>query len=243
MRGWQRRVAVVTAIVASLTVTAGGVAAAQTADGDTKHERVITVRGTGLVEGTPDVLEMLLGVDTRGKSAGEALAENSKLTIEVLKVLDDAGVDAKDIQTSDLSISPVFDDDGEVVIAYQVSNHVIAELHDLNKAGDVVDAAAEAAGDQIVVQGLYFSIDDNSKLVSQARADAVKRAKDQAQQLADAAGVKLGALQSVVEESTPVGPALEEKASAPSSAGDAAPPIQPGTETLSVDVTLVYAIG
>jgi uncharacterized protein YggE len=243
MRRWQRQVAVVTAIVASLTVTAGGVAAAQAADG-TKHERVITVRGTGLVEGTPDVLELLLGVDTRGKSAGEALAENSKLTIEVLGVLDDAGVDVKDVQTSDLSISPVFDDDGEVVIAYEVSNHVITELHDLNTAGDVIDAAAKAAGDQIVVQGLYFSIDDNSKLVSQARADAVKRAKEQARQLADAAGVELGALQSIVEESTPVGPALEtEKAAAPSSAGDAAPPIQPGAQTLSVDVTLVYAIG
>jgi len=249
MRGWQLRGAVVVTIAAVIMVGAGGMASAQVDNGggnrrgDTHEQRVITVRGTGLVEGTPDVLELLLGVDTRGKSAGDALAENSKRTFGLLKVLDNAGVDAKNIQTSNLSISPVYDDDGEVVIAYAVSNHVIAKLHDLNKAGDVVDAATKAAGDQIIVQGLYFEIDDNSALVAQARADAVKRAKAQAGQLADAAGVKLGALQSLVEESTPVGPPLvAEKAAAPSSAGDAAPPIQPGSETLSVDVTLVYAI-
>jgi uncharacterized protein YggE len=183
-------------------------------------------------------------VDTRGKTVGDALTENSKLTLGVLAALGDAGVAEKDIQTSNLSIEPVYDDDGEVVIAYAVSNHVVAELHDLAKAGRVVDAATEAAGDRIVVQGVYFEIDDNSALVARARADAVKRAKVQAQQLADAAGVQLGDLQSIVEERAPVGPVLERDtvAAAPSS-GDAAPPIEPGSETLTVDVTLVYAIG
>lgn len=252
MRGWQLRVAVVGTIATMVMATmvmvgAGGMASAQVdASSNNRNgadQRIITVRGTGLVEGTPDVLELLLGVDTRGKSAGEALAENSKRTFGVLKVLDDAGVDAKSVQTSNLSISPVYDDEGEIVIAYAVSNHVVAKLHDLNKAGDVIDAATKAAGNQIVVRGLYFEIDDNSALVAKARADAVKRAKAQAEQLAEAAGVKLGALQSLVEDSTPVGPPIEARAAAPSSAGDAAPPIQPGTETLSVDVTLVYAIG
>ena len=249
MRGWQLRGAVVATIATMVMVGAGGMASAQVDGGSGNNNRngpdprVITVRGTGLVQGTPDVLELLLGVDTRGKSAGEALAENSKRTFGVLEVLDDAGVDPKFVQTSNLSISPVYDDDGEIVIAYAVSNHVVAELHDLNKAGEVIDAATKAAGNQIVVQGLYFEIDDNSALVAKARTDAVKRAKAQAEQLAEAAGVKLGALQSLVEDSTPVGPPIEAKAAAPSSAGDAAPPIQPGTETLSVDVTLVYAIG
>jgi uncharacterized protein len=249
MHGWLGR-AMAPATMAAVLVagllagTAVGAGAQITDVGTTKKsERVITVRGTGMVDGTPDVLELLLGVDTRGKSAGDALAENSKLTLGVLRVLRDAGVDDKDIQTSNLSVSPVYDSDNEVVIAYGVSNHVVAELHDLSKAGEVIDAATKVAGDQIVVQGLYFSIDDNSDLVAQARADAVKRAKTQAQQLADAAGVKLGPLQSLTEESTPNGPPIvAEKAAAPSSAGDASPPVQPGSETLSVDVTLVYAI-
>jgi uncharacterized protein YggE len=245
MRRWQRHAAVLATIVASITVATGAVAAAQTGVDDpatANAKRVITVRGTGLVEGTPDVLELMVGVDTRGKSAGDALAENSKLTIQVLQVLSDAGVADKDVQTSNLSISPVYDEDNEVVIAYEVGNHVIARIHDLGKAGHIVDAATKAAGDQVVVQGLYFSIDDNSDLVARARADAVKRAKAQAQQLADAAGVELGPLQSIVEESAPSGPVVvAEKAAAPATA-DAAPPVQPGSETLSVDVTLVYRI-
>jgi uncharacterized protein len=251
MRRWHRRGAMVTVVVAALTVAAGRAAGAQTdagggTDGSaTREPRVITVHATGLVSGTPDVFEVALGVDTRAKSAADALAENSKLTIGVLAVLSDAGVADKDVQTSRLSISPVYDDDGEVVIAFEVNNQVVAELHDLTKAGHVIDAATKVAGDQIVVQGLYFSIDDNSDLVARARADAVKRAKGQAQQLADAAGVELGALRSIVEERAPVGPVLEaEKTDAPSPAasGDAVPPIQPGAETLSVDVTLVYTI-
>ncbi|HEY8218347.1 MAG TPA: SIMPL domain-containing protein [Acidimicrobiia bacterium] len=240
MRRFHAWLVVAAVVVTAIVVSTGGIAAAQA---ETRHERVITVRGTGLVTGTPDVLELTLGVDTRGKSAGDALAENSKLTLEVLKVLRVAGVADEDIQTSDLSIQPVYDEDGETVIAYSAGNHVTAELHDLDKAGRVVDAATEAAGDQIVVQGLYFEIDDNSQLVARARAEAVKRAKAQAQQLADAAGVQLGELQSISEESAPVGPVLErEKAAASPSSGDAAPPIEPGSQTLTVDVTLIYAI-
>jgi uncharacterized protein YggE len=246
MRRWQTRVAAGLMIGFATLAAAGGVAWAQTVPEpkSTKDPRVVTVHGTGRVTGTPDALELSLGVDTRGKSAGDALGENSKLTLEVLEVLREAGVADKDVQTSNLSIGPVFDDDGEVVIAYAVRNHVTAELHDLAKAGRVVDAATQAAGDQIVVEGLYFEIDDNSALVARARADAVKRAKAQAQQLADAAGVQLGDLQSISEESAPIGPVLDrEKVAAPTSAGDAVPPIEPGSETLTVDVTLVYAIG
>jgi len=248
---WVRRITASAALAVFAAITlvgATGVAGAQTEDDPPSRDdpRVITVNGTGLVSWTPDVLELYLGVDTRGDTAGEALAQNSRLTVGVLQVLRDAGVPEKDIQTTNLSISPVYDDDGEVVIAYSVSNRVVAKLRDLNTAGDIIDEATKAAGDDIIVQGLYFSIDDNSKVVEQARTEAVKRAKAQAEQLAAAAGVELGALRSIDERYTPIGPALDAREDAPSTAesGDAASvPIQPGSEELSVDVTLVYEIG
>lgn len=250
---WTRRIAAVV-VLAGLTTIAfsglafGGIAGAQTDDdeGPSRDDpRVITVNGTGLVSGTPDVLELYLGVDTRADSAGEALKKNSELTAGVLEVLRDAGVDEKDIQTASLYISPAYDDEGEHVIAYSVSNRVIAKLRDMNSAGEVIDKATEAAGNDIVVQGLYFSIDDNSKIVEQARTEAVKRAKSQAEQLAAAAGVELGELRSIDESYTPVGPALDTReAAAPSaeSSDGGSVPIQPGTEQLSVDVKLVYDI-
>jgi len=243
MRSWQRRIAAVAALAALTTIAAGGVAAAQTDDEPRERLRVITVQGTGLVTGTPDVLELYLGVDTRGDSAGQALAENNKRTMGVLEVLTDAGVPEKDIQTTNLSINPVYDDDGEVVIAYSVSNRIVAKLRDLNNAGEVIDRATEAAGNDIIVQGLYFSIDDNSKLIEQARTEAVKRAKAQAEQLAAAAGVGLGDLRSIDEQHTPVGPPIDAEAAPAATEDGRSVPIQPGSELLSVEVTLVYDIG
>jgi hypothetical protein len=210
---------------------------------DTATPRTIDVVGTGQVRGVPDVLSLTLGVSTRDKSAGAALTHNSELTAKLIDVLKEAGVDEKDIQTANLSISPVFDDDGENVIAYGVSNTVDVEIHDLSKAGQIVDAAADVAGDEIVVSSLGFSFDDNSDLVAQARAEAVKRAKAQAEQLAKAAGVELGDILTMSESTSNDGPVMEAAPKAAASDSGSATPIQPGSEALAVQVNMSFAIG
>jgi uncharacterized protein YggE len=213
-------------------------------DDDRDAPRTITVYATGQVRGTPDVMELTVGVTSRERTAAEALARNSERAAKVIEVLLEAGVDEKDLQTSNLSVSPVYDDDSDVLIGYSVNNTVDARIKQLDKVGKVIDAATAVAGDDIVVRGLYFSFDDNTDLVVQARTDAVKRARAQAEQLAAAAGVELGALLSLTEDSAPVGPAIE---AAPRSAesddgSSAAPPVEPGSQALSVTVTLIYAI-
>ncbi len=248
---WVRRItasATLAALAAITMVGATGVAGAQTDDDPPSRDdpRVITVNGTGLVSGTPDVLELYLGVDTRGDTAGEALAQNSRLTVGVLEVLRDAGVPEKDIQTTNLSIYPVYDDDGEVVIAYSVSNRVVAKLRDLNTAGDIIDEATKAAGDDIIVQGLYFSIDDNSKVVEQARTEAVKRGEGAGRAARRCRGRRAGcaALDRRALHADRSRTGRGEAAAPTAESGDAASvPIQPGSEELSVDVTLVYEIG
>jgi uncharacterized protein YggE len=253
MRAWQRRSVTTVALVGAITLAAVGLstvgspqagaqARRQSSDSTgTKDPRTINVVGTGQVRGTPDVLDLTIGVSTRSKSAGEALGRNSDLTNKVVGVLKDAGVDAKDIQTSNLSISPVYDDQGENVIAYGVTNTVDVTIRDLDKAGEIVDAAAKVAGDEIVVNGLSFSFDDNSELVAQARTEAVKRAKAQAEQLAKAAGVELGDVLTITEAGVPDGPVI---AAAPREAGsaDASTPIEPGSQSLSVQVSITYEI-
>ena len=254
MRTWQRRVARGAALVGAITLMLGGIASAQTHDRlsgqssgqesggtDTKEPRTINVVGTGQVRGTPDVLKLTLGVSTRAKSAGEALSHNSELSSKLNGVLRDAGVDEKDIQTADLSISPIFDDNGENVIAYGVSNTVDVKIRELAKAGKIVDAAAGVAGDEIVVNGLVFSFDDNSELVAQARTEAVKRAKSQAEQLAKAAGVELGDILTITEGSPPEGPVLK-AAPRSAAASDSATPIEPGSQSLSVQVNMTFKI-
>lgn len=236
------RIVVTLGIAAGLTGAATTAAWAQAGGSKGRESRTITALGTGIVEGVPDVLELSLGVSTRERSAAEALARNSTLANKVLFVLKSAGVDEKDVQTTGLSISPVYDDNGEHVIGYEVDNTVAAQIHEIDDAGKIVDAATQVAGDDIVVNSLYFSFDDNSKLVSAARTEAVKRATAQAQQLAEAAGVELGDLMTISESGTPGGPPIPLPQEREAAAGDSAPPINPGTETTSVDVMLVYEI-
>ena len=238
-RTW--RVAVVAVITTAVVAAGTGVAGAQSKT-EIDTPRTVTVNGTGMIEGTPDILELTIGVHTHAKSAGEALGRNSDLARGVISVLRDAGLKADDVQTSNLWMSAMYDDDGDHVIGYAVSNIVSAKIRDLGKAGDIIDAATKVAGDEIVVNGLYFSFDDNTELVVKARAEAVKRARSQAEQLAQAAGVELGDLLSMSEDSSPVGPVLEAEAASPRGVGGDSAPIEPGSETLSVQVTLVYEI-
>ena len=235
-RTWMAMTALAIGVVTAWPVAAG----AATEEG--RDPRTITVTGTGLVRGTPDVLELIVGVRTRGLTAADALTHNSELTRKVIAVLRDAGVDEDDLQTSDLSISPFYDDEGDDLEGYVINNQLIATIRDLDKAGGVIDTATKAAGNEIVVQGVYFSFDDNTELVARARTDAVHRARLQAEQLAEAAGVELGDLLTLSEDSVPYGPVIEADLDRAAAGEIAAAPIEPGSESLSVQVTLIYEI-
>ncbi len=150
-----------------------------------------------------------------------------------------AGVGAADLQTSQLSLNPTFDQRGRPT-GYGVANVVTARTHDVVNGGKLVDAAAAQAGDDIRVQGVVLSIEDTSDLVAKARADAVHRARRQAGQLARAADVRLGPVERITER--PVGPKLFAQARFAADAVSAAP-IEPGTQELTVDVTVVFGIG
>ena len=238
----RRRTAVVAALCILGVALGTGVAGAQTSNAaSSKNPRTITVTGTGMVRGTPDVLQLTIGVDSHASTAGEALSRNSNAARRLIAVLRGAGVASADIQTSNLSLSPLYDNNGNAVTGYAVSNQVTASIHDIANAGRVVDAAAKIAGNEIVVNGLYFTFDDDTKIVEQARTDAVRRARSQAAQLAKAAGVQLGNLLSLTEDSVPEGPVAPQSLKASADAGSA-PPIQTGSQTLSVQVTLIYEI-
>jgi uncharacterized protein YggE len=198
----------------------------------------ITARGTGIATATPDTATVVLGVQTRDASATAALAANSERAGAVTGVLEGAGVAPPDIRTSRLAIQPTRSPETNRISGYEVTNQVTATLRDVNAAGAVVDAAAAAAGDAIRVQEITFSVADETAAKAQARADAVRRALTQAEQLAEAAGVELGPIRSIVE--LPIDqplPHLTEAAEARQ-----AVPIEPGTQELRVAVEVVHAI-
>lgn len=204
----------------------------------------IAARGVGQVKGTPDTLRVVLGVETRSGSAQEALAANNEKAHALIDTLKGKGVETKDIQTSQLSINPTYDDKGQRITGYQVNNSVTATLHDIAGAGALIDAAADAAGDAVRVQSIGFSIDDDSTLKAEARTQAVHQARLQAEQMAKAAGVKLGGIRliSEVPASSPV-PYAQDAYRAVAGAPAASPaPIEPGQQELTLTVDVVWDI-
>ena len=217
--------------------------AASTGTAATSPTRTITVTGEGVIKGHPDVMTVNLGVQTHDRTANGALQQASEKATTLLNTLKAAGVAEDDITTTNVSIWPQYDYAGQHITGYQASNEVVARLKDLTKAGSVIDAAASSVGDAITLSGVSFSIDDSGALKNQARVAAVTAARTQAQLLADAAGAKVGKVLTINEISYNAPTPVYYSGAVPASADKGvAVPLQPGTQQVTLDVSVVYEL-
>lgn len=234
----------VLALGASAAGCAGVEPTAAATEAATDGRPGITARGVGTRTSTPDTMTVVLGVATRGASAREALADNSAQATALIEVLTGGGVAAEDLQTSQLSVYPTFDQSGARITGYEVTNQVTATLRDIAAAGGLIDAAAAVAGDAVRVQQFGFSLDEDDAGAdaprAQARAEAVEQAQARAGQLATAAGVRLGGIRSITE--VPADAAAPPYPVSARSTADAAVPVQPGSQEVAVTVEIVYGI-
>ena len=211
-----------------------------TSESSKSSGRTIIVDGTGRVAETPDRMVLNLGVVTRAARVGDALKANNDSATTVNKLLKSRGIEARDIQTSGLSIYPQFDTTGRRITAYQVNNSITVMIRKIDTSGALIDEVAKVAGDAIRINGLSFGIGDTSKSQGRARELAVADARIQAEQLTKAAGVKLGALRTIrtsVESNG--GPQPQFKVAEERSANV---PIEAGSYEVSASVQLVYDI-
>lgn len=200
----------------------------------------ITVTGTGNVTGTPNQLVLDMGVQVNGSSVGSALASANDAVNRVTAALRADGVAAADIATSGLSIWPNYPANSQTPSGYGVSESLTATLNSLAAAGAQIDAAAGAGGNATTVSGISLNLTDTSSLLAQARARAVADATAKAAQYAKALGKPLGPVVSVTDQaSTQPFPVYSGDNAA---AAKAAVPISPGTQQLSVSITVVFAV-
>lgn len=201
----------------------------------------ITVTGKGTVTGTPDTLTVSMSATATGKTIDDALAKANKTQNAVVFALKNSGVGASDIQTSSMSIQPNYSNKG-LPSGYVVYEGITVKIHGLGKAGSILSAAVAAGGDDVRVDNVYVAIDDTDPLKGQARASAVADAKQRADQYAAAAGVKVGAVQTITESvaSSAYPYAVPQAYDARSAA--ASVPIQAGTQDVVVTVTITYAV-
>ncbi|OSQ47292.1 SIMPL domain-containing protein [Marivita geojedonensis] len=202
----------------------------------------LTVSGEGSVFAVPDLAVVSVGAMADASTAQEAMDQTSDITSAILARLADAGIEGRDIQTSDLSLNPIWNhrattDDRPRIEGYQASNRVTVRVRELDALGGVLDALLRDGANQL--GGLQFTVSDPEPLLNEARVRAVADARARAELLADAAGVQLGGLISLSETGTPM-PRPEMMGMA--RASDAAVPVAEGETELRAGVTLVYEI-
>ena len=207
--------------------------------------RTINVNGSGSVTGEPDIATLSLGVAVERKTVAEAREEAASSMTALIDSLKANDVTEKDIKTENFSIYPQYDytEKGRILRGYRVNNTVRAKVRDLDTLSDIIDDAAEAGGDSIVVNSIQFMIEDTTPLETQARSLAVKDAEAKAQTLADASGVTLKKPITITENTYFESPPIPYAAEAAFADEDrASTPIVPGELTVTVNITVIYEI-
>lgn len=206
----------------------------------------IHVTGSGSVVGEPDIATLNLGVSVEKKTVATAREAAAVAMTAVIDALKASGIAENDIQTERFSIYPQYDytENGRVLRGYSVNNTVGAKVRALENLNGVIDAAAEAGGDIVVVNAIQFMIEDTTPLQTQARGLAVKDAEAKAQTLADASGVTLGKPITITETSHAASPpiAFAEEAVLADASARSRTPIEAGELTVTVNITIVYEI-
>jgi hypothetical protein len=233
-------------VAALLSAFVGGTglqtASAQTAP--TETPRTINVTGNGKTYLTPDIVYINIGVHTENADAAEAVGSNNTRSQKVADALKKFDIDPKDIQTTNFSIYPQqqVDPNGKVTgVTYMVDNTVFVTLRDISKIGDVIGAAVDAGANAI--NSIQFDAADRSKALSEARKAAVADALSQAKELASAAGVTLGDIQTINSYGGQPMPVFDAKGYGGGAAmAGAAVPVSPGQLVLTLDVNIVFEI-
>ncbi len=226
------------AAAAALFLALPGIGAAQ------EPPATITVTGEGRVEAAPDMATVSLGVTTEAETASAAMAENSNAVAAILEQLSGAGIEARDIQTSGLSLGPRYNyrssgDQPPEITGYTASNMVTVRVRALDTLGGVLDRVV--SGGANTLNGLGFGLQDDQAAMDEARRGAVAEAARKAALFAEAAGVALGPILSIHEGGAMM-PQPKMMAAEASFARDGGVPVAGGELSIRADVTIVYSI-
>lgn len=236
-------VAVIALLIIALVAVVNEPAAQVTLSG--QQQTGISVSGSGSVTVVPDIARLELGVEVTGRTVAEARGDAADAMDAVMDALADNGVEEDDIRTRSFNIYPQYnyrDEEAPEIVGFMVNNQVTVAVREIDNASTVLDAAIEAGGDAVRVNGISFTVDEPETFLDEARADAIADARGRAETLADAAGVDLGAVRSISESTSFIG---NQRFAIPEAAFDSAggpTPISPGEQELSVSVSVVFEV-
>jgi uncharacterized protein YggE len=220
-----------------------GALAPAAAQGEAVAPRTMTLVGTGEVRARPDTAMVRIGVMRRAVTAREALDAGNAAMAEIIGYLRQTGIEARDIQTVNFAVNPVYVHDSTKqepprITGYDVSNDLQVTIRKLQDLGKVLDEAVSRGSNQI--HGVQFTIAEPRQLQDEARRRAVSDATVKAQLYAQAAGVTLGPIRSIAESA--VLPPVPVYMKAERMAADGAVPVAEGEQVIEMQVNITWEI-
>ncbi|TQD23812.1 SIMPL domain-containing protein [Methanolobus vulcani] len=229
-------------VVMSLTIYAISQDGAEQTTADT-----ITMSGYAEQKVVPDTASLSIGVVIQSETAQEASDENAAIMSAVISGLKELGLEDKEIQTSYVSVYPVYNYDGErTITGYSASNSVQVTTTKLDYLSDIIDNSTASGANQIGSISFTVSDDMQEQLRDELVGEAVDNARTKADELADNLGLKITGVQTAsMYENGDTGIyygryVVEEAAM---DAGGISTPIEPGESTVSMSVDVTYYIG
>lgn len=203
----------------------------------------LNVSGSGTIKAKPDIANLSFGVLTKGKTANEAIRLNALAAQKLIDALIRAGIVEKDIQTSSISVNPLykrtpqFDDLENTIVGYEATNYLNATIRKVQDVGNIIDLAV-STGDY-TVNNISFSIDKRDAFEEEALRKAVSDAKLTAEIVASAANKTISGIKNIsVNSSGPVG----FEGFAASAEKDVTTPVLPGDLTVSESVSIEFTL-
>lgn len=207
-------------------------------------ERTVTVSASGDVSAEPDEATIATGVSSEAKTARDALSKNSEAMKKVIAELKDKGIDAKDIQTTQFNIEPVYvypkEGQPPVLNAYRAHNMVSVKVRNLDKLGEVLDQLVTAGSNQM--NGITFDVSKAETLKDEARKEAMANALRRAKLYAQAAGADVGEIVQISEDTVHHGPQPVVFAKRAMAAEAQSAPVERGSVDLEARVTATWKL-
>lgn len=211
---------------------------------DLSKTRSISMSAEGKVSARPDLAVLSFAVVSQGKDPEKVQSDNDAKMTAVIGYLKDNGVNADDIQTSGYNLYPQYDysqpQATQEIIGYNLTQNVTAKVRKLETVSAIVGGLTGKGVNQI--NSVAYTIDDPDKLKEEARGQAIDKAKQKANELADQIGVRLGKVINFTEGGGVVPQPYYDKLSPSLPFGGEASPVEPGTQDVTVNVTLTFEL-
>ncbi len=201
--------------------------------------RSVAVTGHGTVKVRPDVAQVYMGVRSNDPDASVVYSTLETKSTALVDSLQGLGIAEEDIQTSGLNIYPNIDENQ--ISSYQGNVDVSVTVRDLARIGELLDGVQAFVDPELTLGGISFSYAEPETVLAEARTAAVANARLRAEQFATAADGGVGEVLEIVESSVPTTFFAADRSSFDEAAG-AEIAIEPGSQELAVDVTVVFEL-